>query len=270
MTSVLQKPAVLATDLDGTFLPLEGNVQNAADLPILEDELQQAAMMLAYVTGRHFASVAAVMERLHLPHPEWIVCDVGSSIYQRTPTGYTLSREYSDHLAQIVGDFSTGELARVLADVRALRQQEAEKQSRFKLSYYVESGQLEGCLEIAGQRLEEHQAPYSVVASVDPFNGDGLVDFLPTDVSKAYALNWWAGLSGFAREEILFAGDSGNDSAALAAGYRAIIVANAAPEVVAAARQAHQREGWENRLFTAAAPATSGVLAGVRHFLNRH
>jgi HAD superfamily hydrolase (TIGR01484 family) len=62
---------------------------------------------------------------------------------------------------------------------------------------------------------------------VDPFEGQGLLDFLPRDVSKAYALKWWSDYHGVSHSDVVFAGDSGNDLAALTAGFCAILVANA-------------------------------------------
>ena len=101
---------------------------------------------------------------------------------------------------------------------------------------------------------------------VDPFTGEGLIDFLPQGVSKDYALRWWVEHTGRDEQTILFAGDSGNDLAALTAGYRSIVVANADESVAQAVSDAHQNAGWEDRLFLAQKPATSGVLEGLRHF----
>ncbi len=64
----------------------------------------------------------------------------------------------------------------------------------------------------------------------------------------------------------MFAGDSGNDLAALSAGYRSIVVGNASKSVVEEVTAAHRAAGWQDRLFLASRPATSGVLQGFRYF----
>jgi hydroxymethylpyrimidine pyrophosphatase-like HAD family hydrolase len=288
-------PQVLATDLDGTLIPLAGNAQNARDLRELEELLRRTGMQLLYVTGRHLASITAVMSESQLPQPDWIIGDVGTSIYARklaghsdvqgvgvdggeagsgstsTPLpssdGYVLVSEYADHLQALVGEYCVDRLAESLQPVGGLRKQEAQKQSRFKLSYYVDSELLTDTARRVEQRLLDSQAPYSMIASRDPFNGDGLIDLLPRQVTKAYAIGWWAAQHCVAHQSILYAGDSGNDSAVFAAGYLSIVVANAAPEVLQAAQAAHARAGWSDRLFGPPAQATSGVLAGVKHFL---
>ncbi|MCA9201251.1 MAG: hypothetical protein KDA87_27105, partial [Planctomycetales bacterium] len=53
-----------------------------------------------------------------------------------------------------------------------------------------------------------------------------------------------------------------NDWAALTAGFRAILVANADRDLAQRVFQFHQEHGWQNRLFLATQPATSGVLEG--------
>jgi hypothetical protein len=54
--------------------------------------------------------------------------------------------------------------------------------------------------------------------------GNGLIDLLPTNVSKAHALAWWVDHARMMPDSIVFASDSGKELAALTAGYRAILV----------------------------------------------
>ncbi len=271
-------PRVLATDLDGTLIPLAGNARNAADLRELEQELHRSAIQLIFVTGRHLASVAAVIPTACLPIPDWIIADVGTSIYQRVTARpaescddllqqYALSESYAAELGRMVGEFSVERLSNLLSSLTALRLQEPEKQSQFKLSYYVDRGQLADIEKKIASQLQAAQAPYSIVASVDPFNDDGLIDLLPRSVTKAHGIEWWSAQQGIARSQILYAGDSGNDAAAFAAGFCSIVVSNAHPQVLHGAQQAHAEAGWTDRLYAAELPATSGVLAGLKHYL---
>ena len=50
----MQQMSVLATDMDGTFIPLQGNEENRRDLEVLCNELEQRRIDLVYVTGRLF------------------------------------------------------------------------------------------------------------------------------------------------------------------------------------------------------------------------
>jgi len=112
-------------------------------------------------------------------------------------------------------------------------------------------------------------APWSLISSIDPFTGDGLIDVLPKGVSKASAIEWWASQQGLSQDEIVFAGDSGNDAAALSAGYLVVTVGNARESVVNETCQAHIASGWTDRHHHSERPATSGVLDGLTQFLRR-
>lgn len=261
-------PVVLATDLDGTLIPLANCDQNRRDLQALRAELAAQKMTLVYVTGRHFASVQAIAAELDLPLPQWIICDVGTSLFALQEQGrWELLDAYAQHLQDIVGDISVDHLREILSPIEGLRLQEPVKQGRFKLSYYADAAALDALVETIETQLQATAAPYSLIASVDPFNQDGLIDLLPRGVSKAYALEFWSQLQGLDQQAILFAGDSGNDLAALTAGYRSILVSNAAPSLVQQVRELHDQRRWINRLFVATESATSGVLEGLRHYL---
>jgi alpha-amylase len=67
-------------------------------------------------------------------------------------------------------------------------------------------------------------------------------------------------------EVIVFAGDSGNDFAALTTGYRAILVGNSERSMAERACQAHRESTWKDRLYLARGKATSDVLEGGRWF----
>ena len=61
---------VLATDLDGTLIPLAGIEQNEFDLRTLASQLEQQRVMLVFVTGRHLASVVGAIQQFQLPPPQ--------------------------------------------------------------------------------------------------------------------------------------------------------------------------------------------------------
>jgi len=258
---------VLASDLDGTLIPLPENEQNQLDLKQLKQALQEQGIAVAFVTGRHFELVTEAIEQSELPNPDWVICDVGTTIMRRDSGGaFQTLQPYADHQSRIIARLSLVELEQLLRPSEELRLQEGEKQGRFKLSYYADADRLDELVSQVRQRCDQHHAPYSIISSVDPFNGDGLIDLLPSGVSKAYALQWWCEHTGRDPQSIVFAGDSGNDLAAMTAGYRTIIVGNADSAVAAQAEAAHRAAGWTDRLFLAQQPATSGVLEGCRYW----
>ncbi|QDT42579.1 Malto-oligosyltrehalose trehalohydrolase [Gimesia alba] len=265
--AVSSRGHVLATDLDGTFIPLEGNTQNRSDLQTLTSQFAAHDISLIFVTGRHFESVVAAITEFQLPEPEWIICDVGTSIFQRQTSGeFTPVSAYQDYQDQIIAAMPIATLRERLQSIPGLRLQEEEKQGPFKLSFYADATELDKLVEQIQADLDQTQAPYSIIHSVDPFNGDGLIDLLPATVSKAHALQWWFAEYNLNSEDIVFSGDSGNDLAALTAGYRTILVGNASRTLAQRVHRLHQESGWKNRLYLAQSAATSGVLEGCRWF----
>ncbi|TWT78925.1 Mannosylfructose-phosphate phosphatase [Planctomycetes bacterium CA13] len=258
-------PGVLATDLDGTLIPLSGNQSNHRDLVQLSEHFQSCEDTLVFVTGRHFDSAHQAIRDHQLPRPDWIICDVGTTICRSKADGsWEPSEAYADVLTKIVCSSSFHEIRAQLVSIPQLRLQEAEKQGKFKLSFYCEGHDVDVLASRVKACVGKH--PFSIVSSVDPFNGDGLIDLLPLNASKAFALRWWAQSQQHDETRVVFAGDSGNDMAALTAGYLSIVVGNASEHVIEHASKAHQRAGWVDRLYIASAVATSGVVEGCRHY----
>lgn len=265
---------ILATDLDGTLIPLDPLPADDPQHQALES-LRQCAdsgrLELIFVTGRHCASVLEVMRAKGLPTPKWIICDVGTSIFHREnddsePKPYRRVPEYVNHLDRIVDGLSTEELAKMIRCTDDLRLQEREKQGRHKLSFYCDARRLGHHVESILGTLEAQGAPYRIVHSVDPFNADGLIDLLPTGIDKGAGLKWWAEHRRIDAERIVFAGDSGNDYAAFVAGFRTIVVGNADRDLARQVSEHHRQAGTEDHVYLAQGYATAGVLEGCCRF----
>ena len=140
----MSSPQILATDLDGTLIPLHGHPQNVTDLQELEQKLREQNRTLIFVTGRHLESIQDAISRHSLPNPEWIIADVGTSIYRRTgESDFEAVEEYQSHQAEMTETFPIDKLRHALEGIEALELQEEEKQGRFKLSYYTDPVHIE-------------------------------------------------------------------------------------------------------------------------------
>lgn len=262
---MVDKPTVLATDLDGTLIPLDNDPIQQRDLQCLKKHFQSQADTLVFVTGRHLESALQAIDEHLLPKPDWIICDVGTSIYHYPNDGsVVLSREYSELLSELTAQVSLPAVRERLANHTELRLQEPEKQGAFKLSFYVTPSRVRSLAQQLTKELCNE--PFEVISSLDPGGEQGLIDVLPRNVSKAFALQWWARATNRCNYEIVYSGDSGNDLAPLTAGFLAVVVGNAEPSLIAQVRSAPIAAGGERRLYIAQASATSGVLEGCRHY----
>ena len=260
----------LASDLDGTLIPLDEDTQQRHHLQMLKGVLAEQEIELLFVTGRHADSAIAAIDEHILPQPQWIICNVGTTILKRSGDDrFNVLNDYLDELKSITANIRTGDLKNMLNTISALCLQEDYKQATYKLSYYVNSAKLHDSAEQVRFALNKQSAPWDLITSVDPFNGDGLIDVVPRGVSKSFALKWWTRQSGVQPEELVFAGDSGNDIAALTAGWNAILVSNAPPEVVDETQKIVNTSGHTENFFHSEHPASSGVFDGLQYFLSR-
>lgn len=257
---------LLASDLDGTLIPPESVVGDGG-LAELRAALSAGTCELAYVTGRHLALALEGIERHGLPSPATLVCDVGTSIFIRRGGGYEADPEYRRRMVEASGGVELGALRERLADAPGLRLQEPEKQADFKLSYYAPDadGGRTAALLVASI-LGEAGASANVVQSVDPVSGLGLVDVLPAGVAKDTAVRYLHDRSGMAEEHLVYAGDSGNDRAAMLSGFNVVVVGNAAAAFKRSIRLEADETGLADRVYVAEASYALGVLEGCRHF----
>jgi sucrose-6-phosphatase len=258
---------VLATDMDGTLIPLPGATENQTALSTLRAARESGNLPLIFATGRQYASIQEAIALYALPVPEWMVADVGSGIYRQTEDGEFVPFEaYATHLREKTFGHGQEEVLNCLSPLKELEKQSAASQTEFKTSYYCRGEDIEPLLLQVRQKLKTAALPYSCMGSIDPHENFGFIDVLPLGVSKSYALLWLATHAGFDPSEIVYAGDSGNDEAALISGFRAILVANATQGLLQRVDKALAARHLQHRLFHATQTATSGVLEGCQHF----
>lgn len=259
---------LLASDMDGTVIPMEITARRKTELASFRKAVEAApALHLAYVTGRDLRLSLKGIEQHRLPDPEILVCDVGTSVYIATPEGFEKDTEYVRVLEEARGGLDVRDVHQQLTHLPELLLQAQEKQTESKLSYYLAEGSehtwvVEAVREVLAGLGGGIQAVYSVGAP----HGTGLLDLLPAGVAKDFALRYLHRKVGVEASEVIYAGDSGNDLAALLSGYKAIVVGNA----TAGLKEELRSRGGERRilhqLYFAEDSFASGVLEGCRHF----
>lgn len=259
-------PTQLVTDLDGTFIPLPGHSEHLEALEVFRHQRSASSFGLVFCTGRHFSSTLEAIEEYNLPTPDWIICDVGTSIYKKDESGFSAYPAYQEHLSARIGAQNRIDVQTLLQPIEHLALQCDAHQGKFKISFECETRHTDALVAEAARRLKESRLPYEVHGSIDPFLDCGLIDVLPRGVSKAYAVTWLATHADFTPDEVIYAGDSGNDLTALTAGFRAILVANHSNGLDLLVKE---RLGAlsDRLLYSSRKTATSGVLEGCRHFV---
>jgi hypothetical protein len=265
---------LLCTDLDRTLLPNGEAPESPGARAMFARVVAQPYMSLAYVSGRHLALVEESIQVYGLPQPDWILADVGSSVYQRAGDGWSLLAPWTRHIAADWKGLAAKDLAVLLSGLPGLKLQPDDKQNIHKLSYFVSLDvDLPSLVQAIERRLEERALAANLIHSVDEQGAIGLLDILPQRASKLQAIQFLLRKQGLGPEQTLFAGDSGNDLSVLTSSLPAVLVANAHPAVIKLASEEVRRNGMEDRLYLARGGFlgmngnySAGILEGMGHF----
>lgn len=271
----MSRRLLLCTDLDRTLLPNGA----APEFPGVRDSFQRfvtrGRVQLAYVSGRDRQRVEQAIREYELPSPDLVIADVGTTIYDlASGDRWVKNRRWEDEIGQDWGDDGSDRLAKELRNDERLQLQEASKQNRFKLSFYVDRGAKEDqLLTDIEARLARLDIPSTLVYSFDEPRQVGLLDVLPEKASKLHAILFVMRESGFGESETVFCGDSGNDLSVLTSRIPGVLVANAADDVKRRAIRMAESNGTSQLLYTARGAFlgmngnyAAGILEGVCHF----
>jgi sucrose-6F-phosphate phosphohydrolase len=267
-------PLLLCSDLDRTLLPNGAEPESPHARPLFARLAAHSAVTLVYVSGRDRTLIEEAIRNYRLPRPDFAIGDVGSTIFDLRDGSWQNWARWEEEIAPDWGDCDREHLARLLADIDLLRPQEHTRQNRFKLSYYVPLDADPETLDpLIEARLASRGVATSRIWSVDEPAGRGLLDLLPRRANKLHAIEFLQAELGIAREQTLFAGDSGNDLEVLASAIPSVLVANAVPSVAREAIALASAAGLGERLHLARGGLlglngnyAGGILEGVAHF----
>ena len=247
---------LFASDIDNTLVPQKEELVKE-DVRELEEALAEAGdVKVAYISGRNFSLMQEVLANYYLPQPDFLATDVGTLIYVFDGEDWKPDEDYRDHLA--LTGYDKKELEQKLKEIPSLSRQEEEVQTEFKLSYYLDLESKQDSLPRIRKAVAE--SPAQLIYSEDRVKEVGLVDVIPEAGGKAGALDFLAQKSGAEENEVVYAGDSGNDLDALSAGYNGVVVGNASEEL-------KKNLSDNDRIYMAENDFSRGVAEGVNYFL---
>lgn len=76
------KRILICTDLDRTLLPNGRQPESPGARAAFKRLVARQEVTLAYVSGRHRELVEDAIREYELPLPDWVIGDVGTTIYQ--------------------------------------------------------------------------------------------------------------------------------------------------------------------------------------------
>jgi hydroxymethylpyrimidine pyrophosphatase-like HAD family hydrolase len=234
---------LLAADIDGTMLGDE-----TGEALLHQFAAQHAGdFTLAYITGRYPKSVLELIEQGRLPRPRFICGNVGTEIIDLDDPSNHIGHAYH---AQVSQTWDLDEIYR-LGHGEGIRPQEFDKgQPSYQAGFYWDA------------RPESLRAFYDRLAPLEQVyiqaSYDTYIDVFPNALGKGNAARFLQEQLRLHPEQVVVAGDSGNDRQLFETAYKGIIPVNALAELKSLARQC-----WH---YHSPYPAARGVLDGLQHF----
>jgi len=265
---------LLCTDLDRTLIPNGTAGEDAQAREIFNKLCHHPGVTLVYVTGRDHRLVLDAVKTYQLPQPDYALTDVGSTIYRILNGDWHQLETWNHHLC---ARWPKGTIARIrslVGRVSGPYLQEEAKQNTFKVSYYVPPQLcVDQIIESIDKQLEYEKIVANLIWSIDEQKDVGLLDILPDRADKRQAIRFLQQQLGFGDNELLFAGDSGNDLQVINSDIPSILVANAATPIKEAALSWAQQNDQVDTLYLARGGLlamngnySAGILEGVCHF----
>lgn len=238
---ILESDRLLVSDIDNTLLG------DRIALKELIDYLQSSEIAFGIATGRSIESAQQILQEWKVPPPDLWITSVGSEIYYGEEIQIDL--EWLEH----INDQWQPELVReAIAKLSGIKLQSAEGQRNHKISYLIDPTRSPSIAEIQ-VHLQQYQLQVQAIYSHQEF-----LDILPLRASKGEAVNYCANKWNFAIENILVAGDSGNDEQMLASGANAVVVGNYSSEL--------EKLRGQNHVYFAGSDYAQGVLDAIAHY----
>ncbi len=233
---------ILITDLDNT---LTGDNQALEELVALLRDNDHIGFGIA--TGRRLDSAMALVKDLGLPTPDLLDTDAGTQLHYGEKL--RLDRSWRQ---QIGFAWQPDSIRELLDAVPGFYRQAEEHQSEFKISYEIDP-QVAPKLNQIRKKLREAGLRAKVVLSLGMY-----LDVIPvrggSDLTLRHVLWKW----GFSSENVLVAGDSGNDIGMLLGRTLGVVVSNHSPEL--------ERLRDHPRIYFASQPHARGILEGIEYY----
>lgn len=232
------------TDLDQNLLGDRDSLQQL--MTLLRTHRNQAKLGIA--TGRRLDSALKALRQYGIPMPDILITSGGTEIhYAPRLTADSYWHKHIDY------QWMPQRVRAALAGVSGLTLQPREEQSRFKISYFIDTAEAPSLEEI-NRLLHREELSVNVSLSFGQY-----LDVMPIRASKGFALRYVLDRWRIPLDRTLVAGGSGADEDMMRGNTLAVVVANRHHEELS------QLVGIE-RIYFASQPCAAGIIEAMTHY----
>jgi len=208
----------------------------------------EANIGIGVATGRSIDSAACILKEIEFIMPDFIISSVGSEMYYKDHDKYVYGSSWDSHISAA---WKPKEIIRLLSPLDFIRMQAPENQRKYKISYDL-TGKINK-VKIISQKIRVRKIKANMV-----FSHNTYIDILPYRASKGRAIRFLAYKWNIAHDDILVAGDSGNDEDMLRGELLGIVVGNHSEEL------SHLL--GRRKIYFAKAKHAAGVIEGIKFY----
>lgn len=267
---------LICTDLDRTLIANGQAAESPNSSRLFCQLVGDTKVTLSYVTGRDLTLVKEAITEYQLPLPDFVIADVGSTIYEIKKNNQWLPlQDWRNKISLDWQNKTQPDLVTIFSDLKPCCLQENEKQGLHKLSYYVPlDTDIDTLMAEMHSRLEDQQIKSNLIWSIDEQAKVGLLDILPLSANKLHAIEYLMKYQNFTLQNTVFSGDSGNDLAVLLSPIKSILVANATVELKEKIKsEIDNRTGLTDSVYIARGRYShlngnysAGIIEGILHY----
>ena len=235
---------LIITDIDNTLLGDEDQTIKFSE--ILRNSHKE--IRFAVATGRTVESALEILTEKNVLHPDIIISSVGSEIYYNREGHLIYSKGWDAHISN---QWNRDKIVEILKEIKFLTYQEEKTQRKFKVSYYVQEN--ENHVEKVRELLVSEKIKANII-----FSHGQYLDILPYRASKGKAIRYLAYRWNIPYENILVAGDSGNDEEMLKGELLGVVVSNYSSEL--------EKLRGGKRIYFAKEPYAGGIIDGIKQY----
>lgn len=241
---LLDLKKLIITDIDHTLLGDDDSLREFTEM--LRNIHPKIGFGVA--TGRTVDSTLEILKQHSVPLPDVIISSVGSEVYYNFEDKLIYSKGWDAHISYA---WKKQKIMELMEQFDFLNLQEEQTQRKFKVSYYTQD--IPENIAKVKETLIKNKIKANVIFSHGQF-----LDILPFRASKGKAIRYLSYRWNIPYENILVAGDSGNDEEMLKGELLGVVVANYSEEL-------DSLRGTKRIYFSDSAYA-GAIVDGINHY----